>query len=70
MAKIVPMPECTGKPVDEFIGAIEKRVAVDILDMIDTICFGDEYQEFRRNWGSKGQRDLIIRTIQDKYGVI
>lgn len=48
---------------------IEKRVAREILSMIELICFGDEYKEYRINQGSNGRRDLIIRNIKEKYDV-
>lgn len=54
----------------EIMREAERRVATDILRIIDQICFSEEYRDFRVGWGSKGQRDLIIRTIQDKYDVI
>ena len=54
----------------ELMREAERRVATDILHIIDQVCFSEEYREFRVGWGSNGQRDLIIRTIQDKYGVI
>lgn len=46
---------------------IEKRVAREILTMIETICFGEEYREFRVDWGSNGQRNLIISKIKERY---
>lgn len=48
---------------------IEKRVAREILNIIERICFSEEYEEFRINLGSSGQRDLILNTIKDNYGV-
>lgn len=54
----------------EIMREAERRVAIDILRIIDQVCFSEEYRDFRIGWGSKGERDLIIRTIQDKYGVI
>lgn len=37
--------------------------------MIERICFSEEYRDFRVGWGSRGQLDLIIQMIQDKYDV-
>lgn len=48
---------------------VAKRVAREILSIIEEICFSDEYQEFRINYGSNGTRDLILKTIKEKYGV-
>ena len=48
---------------------VEKRVARDILSMIERICLSEEYRDFRVRYGSKGARDLIIQMIKDKYGV-
>jgi hypothetical protein len=45
----------------------EKRVAREILTMIESICFSKEYSEFRVNQGSNGQRDLIIAKIKKQY---
>lgn len=46
---------------------IERRMAREILTMIETICFSDEYKEFRINNGSNGERNLIIKKIKEKY---
>ena len=54
----------------ELMREAERRVATDILRIIDRVCFSEGYRDFRVGWGSKGQRDLIISTIQDKYDVI
>jgi hypothetical protein len=48
---------------------IEKRVAREILNIIERISFSQEYREFRINHGSNGQRDLIIKMIQERYDV-
>lgn len=55
------------KTKDEVI--IEKRVAREILSMIEEICFSKKFFEFRCNNGSNGQRDLIIMNIKEKYGI-
>lgn len=48
---------------------IEKRVAREILSIIENICFSDEFREYRVNQGSNGTRDLIIKTIQERYNI-
>ena len=48
---------------------IEKRVAREILSIIENICFSDEFREYRVNQGSNSTRDLIIKTIQERYNV-
>lgn len=55
------------KSKDEVI--IEKRVAREILSMIEEICFSKKFFEYRCNYGSNGQRDLIILNIKEKYGI-
>lgn len=55
------------KSKDEII--IEKRVAREILSMIEEICFSKKFFEYRCNYGSNGQRDLIILNIKEKYGI-
>ena len=48
---------------------IEKRVAREILNIIEMISFSEEYKEYRISYGSNGQRDLILQTIKEKYEV-
>ena len=48
---------------------IEKRVAKEILSIIENICFNNEFREYRVNQGSNGTRDLIIKTIQERYNI-
>lgn len=48
---------------------IRKRVAREILSMIETVCFSDEFREYRVNNGSNGERDLIIENIKKTYGI-
>ena len=48
---------------------IERRVAREILNIIERISFSEEYKEYRINYGSNGQRDLIIQMIKEKYEV-
>ncbi|MBC5744707.1 hypothetical protein FMM74_014245 [Lachnospiraceae bacterium MD308] len=48
---------------------IRKRVAREILSMIETVCFSEEFNEYRINKGSNGERDLIIENIKKTYGV-
>lgn len=47
----------------------EKRVAREILSIIEKICFSDEFREYRVNQGSNGTRDLIIKLIKERYEV-
>ena len=47
----------------------EKRVAREILSVIEKICFSDEFREYRINNGNNGQRDLIIKSIKERYEV-
>ena len=51
------------------VDSIEQRVAGEILDIIDEVCFSEEYREYRINYGSKGERDLVISKIKERYGV-
>lgn len=48
---------------------IEKRVAREILSIIEKIYFSEEYAEYRINYGSNGTRDLLINSIKELYGV-
>lgn len=48
---------------------IERRVAREILNIIEKISFSAEYKSFRIDHGSNGERDLIIQTIKERYGV-
>lgn len=45
----------------------ERRVAMEILDIIELVSFSDKYMEYRINYGSRGQRDLIINMIKERY---
>ena len=47
----------------------ERKVANDILETINDVCFSEVYKDFRIDYGSNGQRNLIIKTIKDNYGV-
>ncbi len=47
----------------------EKRVAREILSIIEKICFSDEFSEYRVNNGSNGERGLIIESIKERYQV-
>lgn len=47
----------------------EKRVAREILSIIEQICFSNEFIEYRVNQGSHGTRDLIIKLIKERYEV-
>ena len=46
---------------------IERRVAREILTIIETICFSKKYVQFRINNGSNGVRDLVIKNIKEQY---
>ena len=48
---------------------LEKRVAREILNIIERISFSEEYKEYRISYGSNGQRDLIIQMIKERYDV-
>lgn len=48
---------------------IEKRVAREILNIIEQIYYGKDYMEHRINYGSNGTIDLILSTIADRYDV-
>lgn len=47
----------------------EKRTAREILSIIEHIYFGNEFAEYRINQGSNGTRDLIIKSIQERYDI-
>ena len=47
-----------------------KRIAArEILNIIEEISFSPLYRDFRINNGSRGERDLIIQLIKEKYGI-
>ena len=46
---------------------VERRVAREILNIIEKIYFSEEYKQYRINYGSNGTRDLILNTIENKY---
>lgn len=48
---------------------IERRVAREVLNIIERICFSAEYKSYRMDHGSNGQRDLILQMIKEKYDV-
>lgn len=48
---------------------IRRNVAREILSMIESVCFSDEFREYRVNYSSNGQRDLIIDNIKKMYDV-
>lgn len=48
---------------------IERRVAREILNMIERIYFSKEYQQYRIDNGSNGTRDLLIDSIKNLYEV-
>lgn len=45
----------------------ERKAAREILIMIEAICFSQEFREYRINKGSNGERDLIIKSIKERY---
>lgn len=45
----------------------ERNAARKILSFIELVCFSKEYEEFRINKGTNGQRDLIIKTIKETF---
>ena len=53
--------------IDIVVRNAEKRVAKEILSLIKRVYFSDEYHDYRINYGSKGVRDLIMNTIDDRY---
>ena len=57
----------TESMLDRYI--TERKVAREILSIIEKICFSEEYKKYRINYGSDGERDLIITTIKNKYNV-
>lgn len=48
---------------------IKKRVAREILSMIEVVCFSEAFKEYRVNYGSNGQRNLIIENTKSTYGI-
>lgn len=46
---------------------IERRVAREILTIIEKIYFSKEYQQYRIDYGSNGTRDLLIDSIKNLY---
>lgn len=48
---------------------IRKRVAREILSMVENVCFSEEFREYRVNKGSNGTRELIMDNIKNTYGV-
>lgn len=48
---------------------IKKRVAREILSMIETVYFSEEFRDFRVNEGSNGTINLIIENIKNTYEI-
>lgn len=48
---------------------IEKKVAREILSLIEEVSFSKKFLEYRYNYGSNGQRDFIINAIKTRYEV-
>lgn len=44
-----------------------KQTAREILSFIEEVSFSKKYLNFRVNYGSNGQRDLIIHFIKSNY---
>ena len=55
------------KSKDEII--IEKKVAREILSMIEEVCFSEKFRDYRVDYGSNGQRDFIINAIKTRYEI-
>ncbi len=53
--------------VDIVVRNAEKRVAKEILSLMERVYFSDEYHDYRISYGSNGVRDLIMNTIEDRY---
>ena len=51
------------------IQSIEYYTAKNILNIIKEISFSPKYREYRISYGSNGTRDLIIKTIEEKYNI-
>lgn len=43
---------------------IKKRVAREILSMIETVCFSEEFREYRVNNGSNGTRIWLLKILK------
>ena len=48
---------------------LEKRIAREIISLMEEIYFGEEFLEYRCKYGSNGTRDLILQTIKYKYNI-
>lgn len=46
---------------------ITRKVAREILTMLEKIYFSEEYKEYRINQGSNGTRDLVLASIKGRY---
>lgn len=46
-----------------------RKTAREILSMIEEVCFGEEYKQYRYDKGSNGTRDLVIQKIKDTYEI-
>lgn len=45
----------------------ERVAARDILSFIESVYFSERFAKYRQDYGSHGQRDLIIKYIKEKY---
>ena len=47
----------------------KKVAAIEILQLIEQVCFSEEFINFRVDHGSHGERDYIITQIKERYGI-
>lgn len=47
----------------------KREAAQEILSFIEEVCFSKAYRDYRIDYGSNGQRDLIIKTIKERYNI-
>ena len=45
----------------------ERIAAREILSYIEQVYFSEKFSQYRMNYGSNGQRDLIIKFIKENY---
>ena len=53
----------------ELIEKGKKVAAIEILQLIEQVCFSEEFINFRVDHGSHGERDYIITQIKERYGI-
>lgn len=54
---------------DKDIEIGSRKAARDILSKIEEVCFSEKYAQYRIDYGSHGERDLIIQWIRNKYHI-